>query len=267
MADSEPVEPDPAVEPTKVEEPHRGLDRFFLLSSRLFRALGIFLVATYGLELASALTELKLRNPALEIRFTSRMTDQIPLLLLGMTLLLCHPRRLKLKVEAWFLSWLSYAAFVAMVAYLVSIPITTNAAIQIFRNNAFQVGERIKAQLERAKKVREATLALTPEQQQGMVFRYNRANPKKKPIELAEFLQLLEEEIKVQEAKLEQERRSLLDTQQRGLYAKQFFQTSKCLLGALGFFLVWKYAGWARPSGQRHFRSESEHRKRWKHQT
>ena len=263
MAESEPVESGPEVEAARIPEPDRALDRFLLVSCRFFRVLGILLVVTFGLELASALAELKLRNPALEIRFTARMTEQIPVLLLGMTLLFCHPRRLRLKAEAWFLSWLSYGALVAMAAYLLTIPITMNAAIQIFRSNAFQVGERIKAQLERAKKVQEATLALTPEQQQGMVFRYNRANPKKKPIELAEFLQLLEEEIQMQKAKLEQERRSLLETQQRGLYVRQFFQTSKCLLGAVGFFLAWKYAAWARPAGQRRFRPESDHRRRW----
>lgn len=244
-------------------EPDRALDRFLLLSSRLFRVLGIFLVATYGLELVSAMTELKLRNPASEIRFTSRMSDQIPVLLLGMTLLLCHPRRLSFKLEAWFLSWLGYGALVAMAAYLLAIPITTNAASQIFRTNAFQVGERIKMQLERAKKVQETTLALTPEQQQGMVLRYNRANPKKKPIDVTEFLQLLDEEIKIQEAKLDQERRSLLEAQQRGLYVRQFFQTSKCLLGAAGFFLVWKYAEWSRAYGQNRFRLEGQGKRRW----
>lgn len=248
---------------TQGVEPDRAADRFVVLSSRMFRILGIFMIGIFGLELFSALTELRLRNPSSEIRFTSRMTDQIPVLLLGMTLLLCHPRRLQLKVEAWFLSWLGYGALVAMAAYLLSIPITTNAAIQIFRNNAFQMNERIKIQLERAKKVQEATLALTPEQQQGMVLRYNRANPKKNPIEKEEFLQLLDEEIKMQEAKLEQERRSLLEAQEQGLYVRQFLQTAKCLLGSLILFLIWKYSAWARPSGQKHFRSEAEGRRRW----
>lgn len=265
MADPEPVEPSQAVEPGKIAEPDRAIDRFFLLSSRLFRATGIFLVAIFGMELVSSLMELKLRNPTLEIRFISKMTDQIPVLLLGMTLLFCHPRRLRLKAEAWFLSWLSYGALIAMAAYLLSIPITTNAAIQIFRSSAFQVSERIKVQLERAKKVREATLALTPEQQQGMVARYNRANPKKKPIDVAEFLHLLDEELKVQEAKLEQERRSLLDTQQRTLYVRQLFETGKSLLGAIGFFLVWKYSGWVRTPQKTRSHRESETHRRWRY--
>lgn len=241
----------------------RAIDRFLILGTRLFRAAGIFLVAMFVLETISSLLELRLRNPALESRFISRMADQIPVLLLGLVLLFCHPRYLTKKAEAWFLSWLSYAAMFVMAFYLLAIPIKMNAAIQIFRNNSFQVGERIKVQLERAKKVQETTLALSPEQQEQMVTRYNRANPRKKPIDVAEFLQLLDEEIKIQQAKLEQERKALLDSQQRSLYASQLLETCKCLLGAAGFFLVWKHAEWARPAGQKRLRPEHEGRKRW----
>ena len=100
------------------------------------------------------------------------------------------------------------------------------------------LGERIKEQVERAKKVQEATLSLTPEQQAGMVDRYNKGNPQKKPVTVKEFLQILDEEVKSQEARLEQERRSLLNTQQRNLYTAQFIQSSQCFLGAAAFVLL-----------------------------
>lgn len=221
-----------------------------VLGIRLFRGLGILLLAFFVLGTLSSLTDLRLRNPATELRFASQMTDRIPMALLGMVLLLCHPRFLRLKVESVALKSLTFFALVLAAFYLLLIPVTMNAGAQMFRNNSFQLGERIKEQVERAKKVQEATLSLTPEQQEGMVARYNRGNAQKKPVTVREFLRILDEEVKSQEAKLEQERRSLLNTQQRNLYTAQFIQSSQCFLGAVAFILLWWWTDWARGLGQ-----------------
>ena len=231
-------------------------DRAVVLGIQLFRGLGILLLAFFVLGTLSSLTDLRLRNPATELRFASQMTDRIPLVLLGMVLLLCPPRLLRIKAEIVVLRGLTYFALGLAAFYLLLIPVTMNAGAQMFRNNSFQLGERIKEQVERAKKVQEATLSLTPEQQEGMVSRYNRGNPQKKPVSVKEFLRILDEEVKSQEAKLEQERRSLLNTQQRNLYTAQFIQSSQCFLGAVALILVWWWTGWVRPLGQYAFREE-----------
>lgn len=231
-------------------------DRAVVLGIQLFRGLGILLLAFFVLGTLSSLTDLRLRNPATELRFASQMTDRIPLALLGMVLLLCHPRFLRFKVEAMALKGLTFLSLGLAAFYLLLIPVTMNAGAQIFRNNSYQLGERIKEQVERAKKVQEATLSLTPEQQEGMVARYNRGNPQKKPVTVKDFLSILNEEVKSQEAKLEQERRSLLNTQQRNLYTAQFIQSAQCFLGAVALVLVWWWTGWVRPAGQYAFREE-----------
>ena len=225
-------------------------ERAVVLGIQLFRGLGILLLAFFVLGAFSSLTDLRLRNPATELRFASQMTDRIPLALLGMVLLLCHPRFLRKKAEALGLRYLTFAALALGAFYLLMIPMTMNAGAQIFRNNSFQLGERIKEQVERAKKVQEATLSLTPEQQEGMVTRYNKGNPQKKPVTVKEFLAILNEEVKSQEAKLEQERRSLLNTQQRNLFTAQFIQSAQCFLGAVAFGMLFWWTGWARPVGQ-----------------
>jgi hypothetical protein len=224
---------------------------------QLFRGLGILLLAFFVLGTLSSLTDLRLKNPTTELRFASQMTDRIPLALLGMVLLLCHPRFLRFKAEALGLRFLTFFAVGLAAFYLLLIPVTMNAGAQLFRNNSFQLGERIKEQVERAKKVQEATLSLTPEQQEGMVARYNKGNPQKKPVTVKEFLKILDEEVKSQEAKLEQERRSLLNTQQRNLYTAQFIQSSQCFLGAAALVLLFLWTGWARPLGQYNLREAS----------
>ena len=97
-----------------------------------------------------------------------------------------------------------------------------------------------------------------------MVDRYNRANPKKQPVDLPGFLKTLDDEVRACEAKLEQERRSVIGTQQRNLYASQFVQSLKILAGSTALFFLWKLTGWARPPGQAALRAEigvSRHRR------
>lgn len=225
-------------------------ERAVVLGIQLFRAVGILLLAFFIFGTLSSLTDLRLRNPATELRFASAMTDRIPMALLGMVLLLCHPRFLRLKAEAFGLRGLTYLALGLAAFYVLLIPITMNAGAQLFRNNSFQLGERIKEQVDRAKKVQEATLSLTPEQQEGMVARYNKGNPQKKPVSVKEFLRILDEEVKSQEAKLEAERKNLLNSQQRNLYTAQFIQSSQCFAGAAAFVLLFWWTGWVRGAGQ-----------------
>ena len=231
-------------------------ERALVLGIKLFRGLGILLLAFFVLGTISSFTDLRLRNPLTELRFSSAMTDRLPMALLGMVLLLCHPRFLRMKPEVWGLRILTHFALGLAAFYLLLIPITMNAGAQIFRNNSFQLGERIKEQVDRAKKVQEATLSLTPDQQEGMVARYNKGNPQKKPVTVKEFLQILDEEVKSQEAKLEQERKSLLNTQQRNLYTAQFIQSAQCFLGAAALVMLWLWTGWTRPLGQASLREE-----------
>lgn len=225
-------------------------ERAVVLGIQLFRGLGILLLAFFVLGTLSSLTDLRLRNPATELRFASAMTDRIPMALLGMVLLLCHPRFLRWKAEAIGLRTLTFLALGLAVFYLLLIPVTMNAGAQLFRKNSFQLGERIKEQVDRAKKVQEATMSLTPEQQEGMVTRYNRGNPQKRPVTVKEFLRILDEEVKSQEAKLEAERKSLLNSQQRNLYTAQFIQSAQCFLGAAAFILLYWWTGWSRGAGQ-----------------
>lgn len=225
-------------------------ERAVVLGIQLFRGLGILLLVFFVLGTISSLTDLRLKNPTTELRFASQMTDRIPMALLGMVLLLCHPRFLRMKAEALGLRFLTFSAIALAAFYLFLIPVTMNAGAQLFRSNSFTLGERIKEQVGRAKKVQEATQSLTPEQQAGMVDRYNKGNPQKKPVTVKEFLQILDEEVKSQEAKLEQERRNLLNAQQRNLYTAQFIQSAQCFLGAAAFVLLFLWTSWARPMGQ-----------------
>lgn len=225
-------------------------ERAVVQGIQLFRGMGILLLAFFILGAFSSLTDLRLKNPTTELRFASQMTDRMPMALLGMVLLFCHPRFLRVKAEALGLRFLSFSAIVLALFYVLLIPVTMNAGAQLFRNNSFQLGERIKEQVERAKRVQDATLSLTPEQQEAMVARYNKGNTQKKPVTVKEFLRILDEEVKNQEAKLETERRSLLNTQQRNLYTAQFIQSSQCFLGAAAFVLLFLWTGWARPLGQ-----------------
>lgn len=225
-------------------------ERAVVKGIQLFRGMGILLLAFFVLGTFSGLTDLRLKNPTSELRFATQMTDRMPMALLGMVLLFCHPRFLRVKAEALGLRFLSFSTIVFALFYLLLIPITMNAGAQLFRNNSFQLGERIKEQVERARRVQDATLSLTPEQQEGMVTRYNKSNSQKKPVTVKEFLQILNDEVKSQEAKLEQERLALLNAQQRNLYTAQFIQSAQCFLGAAAFVLLFVWTDWARPLGQ-----------------
>lgn len=238
-------------------EIHTGpAERALVLGIRVFRVVGGLLLAFYLLETFSSLADLRLRNPSAELRFASTMTDRIPLALLGLSLFLCHPRFLRHKPEALLLRILSFLPLGLAALYLLLIPLTMRSAESLFRNSAANLTAQAEEQVKKVRAVRDTTLNLDAEQQQGMVDRYNRANTKKQPVDLAGFLKTLNEEVKASEARLEQERRSVLGSQKRSLYSAQFLQGIKCLLGAAAFGLLWRLTDWARPGGQMALGSE-----------
>lgn len=231
-------------------------ERALVLSIRLFRIVGGVFLLFFLIEGLSSLADLQLRNPASELRFAAQITDRIPLCLLGLVLLLCHPRFLRKKPEALAVRVLASLPFLLAGGYLFLIPLTMFSAANYFRSASYGLEQQVEEQAKKVRGVRDATLNLSPEQQQNMVDRYNSANPKKQPVDLEGFLKTLNEEVKASEAKLEQERRNVMGMQRRSLYGAQFVQLLKVLAGSAAFFFVGRAAAWAQPRGQAQFKFE-----------
>ena len=225
-------------------------DRALVLGIRLFRLAGGLLLAFFLIETFGSLGDLQLRNPLSELKFSSQLADRIPLAFLGIVFLLCHPRFLRKKPEVLVLKVLSHLPVVLAVIYLFLIPLSMNAAANLFRSASYGLTSQVEEQVKKVRAVLDTTLNLTPEQQQGMVDRYNQANLKKQPVDLAGFLKTLRDEVKASEERLEGERKSVLQAQKKNLYSAQFLQAVKCLLGAACLFLLWKNVGWPRRAGQ-----------------
>jgi len=239
-------------------------ERALVLGVRLFRLAGGLLLTFFLIESFSSLAELQLRNPLSELKFASQMTDRIPLAFLGIVFLLCHPRFLRKKPEATMLLFLSHLPAFLAVIYLLLIPLAMNASANLFRNASFGVTSQVEEQVKKIRAVLDTTLGLPPEQQQGMVDRYNQANPKKQPVDLTEFIKTLRNEVRASEEKLDAERKTVLRDQKRNLYSAQFWQAMKCLLGSSALFFLWRNLGWVRRAGQSALGSElaaSRHRR------
>lgn len=231
-------------------------DRAVLMGVRLFRVVGSVLLGFFLIGVFSSLYDLRLRDPIAEMRFSNQMTDRIPMVLLGFALLFCHPRFFRKRFESRALRILSAFPLVLAIVYAVLIPLTTLSAANSFRNATYGLEQQVEEQLRGVRAVRDATLNLSPDQQQAMVDRYNRANPKKPPVNLAGFLKTLNDEVKASEARLEQERKNVLETQRKKLYTAQFTQSLKLLLGVAALFVLWRLIRWARPAGQKILKKE-----------
>lgn len=132
-------------------EIHAGpADRALVLGIRIFRVVGALLLAFYLLETFSSLSDLRLRNPAAELRFSSAMTDRIPLALLGLSLLLCHPRFLRQKLEVLALRLASFLPLVLAVLYLLLIPLTMRSAENLFRNSSANLTAQAEEQVKKS---------------------------------------------------------------------------------------------------------------------
>lgn len=242
-------------------DPESGLpvtpgDRAVVLGIQLFRVVGSVLLGFFLVGVFSSFWELRLRDPVSEMRFSSQMTDRIPMALLGLALLFCHPRFFRKRLESRALRILSVAPFVLAFGCALLIPLTMFSVANSFRNATYGLEQQVEEQLRGVRAVRDATLNLSPDQQQAMVERYNRANPRKSPVGLAVFLQTLNQEVKDAEARFEQERQKVLETQKRKLYSAQLVQSLKLLMGAAAFLLLGRLIRWARPAGQKNLRKE-----------
>ena len=212
--------------PTEVQT--SPAERALVLGIRLYRLAGVLLLAFFLIETFGSLGDLRLRDPISELKFSSQMTDRIPLSFLGIIFLPA--------VLAGF--------------YLLLIPLAMNASANLFRNASYGLTNQVEEQVKKVRAVLNTTLSLTPEQQQGMVDRYNQANPKKQSVDLTGFLKTLRDEVKASEERLEAERKSVLQAQKKNLYSSQFLQALKCLLGSVCFFFLWKNVQWIRRSRQ-----------------
>ena len=231
-------------------------DRALVLGIQLFRVVGGVLLGFFLMGVFSSFSDLRLRDPISEIRFSSQMTDRIPMALLSLALLFAHPRFFRKRLESRILRALSFSPLLLAAVYALLIPLTMFSAANSFRRATYGLEQQVEEQLRGVRAVRDATLNLAPEQQQEMVDRYNRANPKKKPVDLPLFLQTLNDEVKAAENRLEQERRNVLSTQKRKLYSAQLEQSIKLAMGVTGFLILWRLFQWARPVGQKNLKKE-----------
>lgn len=241
---------------TESVTPTSSSERALVLGIQLFRVVGGVLLAFFLIGVLTSFFELRLRDPVSEMRFSGQMADRIPMVLLALALLFGHPRFLRKKFESKILWIVSGFPLGLAILYALLIPLTMFSAANSFRMATYGLEQQVEEQLRGVRAVRDATLNLPADQQQEMADRYNRANPKKTPADLPTFLKTLNEEVKSSETRLEQERRKVLGMQQRTLYASQFVQSIKLLVGAVAFLILWRLIHWARPAGQRTLRQE-----------
>lgn len=231
-------------------------ERAVVLGIRLFRFVGGLLLLFFIVDTFFSIMDLRLRDPASELRFASQMSDRIPLALLGLALLFCHPRFLRTKPEAVVLRFLAATPLLLAVLYILLVPLTTLAAANYFRYTTYGLDQMIEEQVKKMRTVRDATLKLSPDQQQTMVDRYNQSNPQKNQVDLTGFLKTLNDEVKASEAQFEQQRRKTIEAQQKNLYASQGVLLLKLVAGVIAFFYLWSLTRWARPIGQLELGSE-----------
>lgn len=231
-------------------------ERALVQGIQTFRVVGSVLLGFFLIGVFSSFLDLRLRDPVSEMRFSNQMADRIPMALLGLALLFCHPRFFRKRFESRALRLLSVLPLVLAALCALLIPLTMFSVANSFRSATYGLQQQVEEQLRGVRAVRDATLNLSPEQQQGMVDRYNRANPKKTPVDLPVFLKTLDLEVKAAEDRLEQERKSVLGTQKQKLYTAQLVQSLKFLVGVAAFLILWRLTRWARPAGQKILRKE-----------
>lgn len=218
---------------------------------QIFRIVGGALVTFFIIESLAALMNLQLRDPASELRFCAAMSDRIPLIILGLALFFLNPRYFRIKLERITLMILSWAPLYLAGFYLILIPISMNAAARLFRLSSYSLNAQMEEQLKRVKIVEETTLNLPEAEQQKMVIRYNTANAKKNPVDLATFMQNLKDEVKAQENRLNEERQAVMNRQKKILFGSQFGQLIRSIFGIAALVFLWKASDWARREGQK----------------
>lgn len=226
-------------------------ERALVAGIQILRIVGGLLVIFFVLESLAAFLGLELRNPAAELRFTATMADRIPMAVLGLGLLFLHPRFIRIKAERLILMVLAWMPMGLAIFYIILVPISMNAAARLFRISSYNLTQQAEEQVAKVRLVLENTLRLSEAEQQTMLNRYNAANPKKTPVELAAFIQNLRDEVQAQEIKLNQERQAVQSQQKKSLYGSQFGQFFRCLLGTAAFLMLSKATAWARKDGQK----------------
>jgi hypothetical protein len=232
------------------------VDELWQFNTGLVRSLDLFHWVGYGFllltlfDLFEIFVPPRFMNPVWEFQMLGALVERVPVPLIGLVLVFCGEPNLRAKWERSILKFLSWAALLFAVWYLLLIPLGISNTVRIDRNSNEQINTQLKQEIAKFQQIKDRLEeAETKEEIESLLFRVDR---QVSVPEIANFQQLrsvkqqISSSLAASEAKIKVNAENDRKNRRFTLLKKSVKWNLGALVSGALFFFIWTSTRWAR---------------------
>jgi hypothetical protein len=243
---------------TKLQSPKliEKVDELWQFNTGLVRSLNLFHWVGYGFLLLTLFNLLEIfvpprfMNPVWEFQMLGAMVERVPVPLIGLVLVFCGEPNLRARWERPILKFLSWAALLFAVWFLLLIPLGVINTVRIDRNSNEEISTKVKQEIVKFKQFKsQLEEAETKEELENLLLRLDRqallpaiANSQ----QLESVKQQISSSLVKSKTKITTEAEETQANRRLTLFKKSIKWNLGALVSACLFFFIWQNTRWAR---------------------
>jgi hypothetical protein len=216
------------------------------------RTLGLFRFAGYGLlvlglfDYINIFIPMQWLNPVWELQTMGNLVERVPIPFLGMVLVFYGEGAFREKLEKPILKWLSWAALVVGILFLLLIPLGIRDTARIHSSNETLLKSQMTQQMSQVQQIQDRLKQATSEQDITNVLTIlNKGNLPKLQAPQEVKNQVLSK-LNVYEKNIQQQSSTILANQLRDLLKISVKWNLGALVSGALFIYLWRVTAWAR---------------------
>jgi len=218
------------------------------------RAIGLFRIAGYGLLVLSLFDYIdilippRFLDPSWEFQTIANLVDRVPVPLLGLVFIFSGENLFREKIEKHFLRFLSWAALLVGLLFLILIPLGINDSFRLDKSSEAIVRNQANQQLAGTQQVEDIlNKATSPEQINNVLTALNNQKPVPQLKDPQGVRKQLLSNIETYQKNIRQQAESTRKSKQRRLLKAAIKMNLGSFVSAALFIYLWRITAWARP--------------------
>lgn len=232
------------------------VDELWQFNTGLVRSLDLFHWVGYGFllltlfDLFEIFVPPRFMNPVWEFQMLGALVERVPVPLIGLVLVFCGEPNLRAGWERSILKFLSWAALLFAVWFLLLIPLGISNTVRIDRNSNAEISAQVKQEIAKFQQIK-ARLeeAETKEEIESLLLRVDRGVSIPEIVnfqQLSSVKQQISSSLTASEAKIKVDAEDDRTNRRFTLLKKSVKWNLGALVSGALFFFIWKSTRWAR---------------------
>lgn len=222
-------------------------EKDYLSSIFTFRSIGYILLILSFIDVVNIFIPFQFTNPVWEFQMIGALVEHAPLPLIGSILVFFGEVNYRREVEIYLLNFISWAALLAGILFLLLLPLGINNTFRIDNQNRVQITNHSSEKITQIQQIRQVLTKATTNQDINQIIKS--LNPQENTPEFKNP-QEVKTKLLSQIGQLEKNTNNQDQTVQNNTHKELIRNSLKWNLGALicsfAFISIWRFTGWAR---------------------